>query len=45
MMGSSYRSKESLRIIGEETEWTKLTTGELNKWRDNLAKNKGDIIN
>ncbi len=41
----SYRSKEPLRIIGEETEWTKLTTGELSKWRDNLAKNKGDIIN
>lgn len=41
----SYRSKEPLRIIGEETEWTKLTTTELNKWRENLAKNKGEIIN
>lgn len=41
----SYRSIEPLRIIGEETEWTKLTAGELSKWRDNLAKNKGDIIN
>jgi hypothetical protein len=41
----SYRSKEPLRIIGEETKWTKLTTTELNKWRENLAKNKGEIIN
>lgn len=41
----SYRSKEPLRIIGEETGWTKLTTGELSKWRENLAKSKGEIIN
>ena len=41
----SYRSKEPLRIIGEETEWTKLTTMELSKWRENLAKRKGEIIN
>ncbi|MDP4090370.1 MAG: NAD(+)--rifampin ADP-ribosyltransferase [Bacillota bacterium] len=41
----SYRSKEPLRIIGEETEWTKLTTTELSKWRGDLAKSKGEIIN
>lgn len=41
----SYRSKEPLRIIGEETEWMKLTTTELSKWRENLAKSKGEIIN
>lgn len=41
----SYRSQEPLRIIGEETEWTKLTTTERRKWRENLAKNKGEIIN
>ena len=41
----SYRSKEALRIIGEETEWIKLTTSQLSKWRDNLAKRKGEIIN
>ncbi len=41
----SYRSKEPLRIIDEETEWTKLTTTELGKWRENLAKSKGEIIN
>jgi rifampin ADP-ribosylating transferase len=41
----SYRSQEPLRIIGEETEWRKLTTTELGKWRENLAKSKGEIIN
>ena len=41
----SYRSTDPLRIIGEETEWTKITTAELGKWRENLAKNKGEIIN
>lgn len=41
----SYRSKEPLRIIGEETEWTKVKTEELSKWRENLAKSKGEIIN
>ncbi len=41
----SYRSQEPLRIIGEETEWVKLTTTERRKWRENLAENKGEIIN
>lgn len=41
----SYRSKEPLRIIGEETEWAKLTNSEVSKWRENIAKNKGEIIN
>jgi rifampin ADP-ribosylating transferase len=41
----SYRSQEPLRIIGEETEWAKLTTTERRKWRENVAKNKGEIIN
>lgn len=41
----SYRSQDPLRIIGEETEWAKLTTTERSKWRKNLDKNKGDIIN
>lgn len=41
----SYRSKDPLRIIGEETEWTKLTTTERQEWRENSAKNKGEIIN
>lgn len=41
----SYRSKEPLRIIGEETEWTKLTTTERREWREKVATNKGEIIN
>jgi hypothetical protein len=41
----SYRSQEPLRIIGEETEWAKLTNIERREWRDNLAKNNGEIIN
>lgn len=41
----SYRSKEPLRIIGEETEWRKLTTAERSKWHENLVKSKGEIIN
>jgi len=41
----SYRSKEPLKIIGEETEWAKLTNAERSKWRENLDKNKGEIIN
>lgn len=41
----SYRSKEPLRIIGEETEWTALTAAELQKLRESSAKKTGDIIN
>jgi len=41
----SYRSQAPLRIIGEETEWTKLTTTERHEWRENLAKSKEKIIN
>lgn len=41
----SYRSKEPLRIIGEEKEWTKLTTTERREWREKSVKNKGEIIN
>ena len=41
----SYRSKEPLKIIGEVTEWAKLTTAEQGEWREKLAKNKGEIIN
>mgnify|MGYP001157988372 CR=1 FL=1 len=41
----SYRSKEPLRIIGEVTEWAKFTNGERQEWRENLVKNKGEIIN
>ncbi|HYE54478.1 MAG TPA: NAD(+)--rifampin ADP-ribosyltransferase [Chitinophagaceae bacterium] len=41
----SYRSRAPLRIIGEVTNWKRLTPEELQKWRTNLANIKGDIIN
>ncbi len=41
----SYRSKAPLKIVGEATEWVRLTPEELQKWREKLADNKGKIIN
>jgi hypothetical protein len=45
----SYRSKEPLRIVGEVTDWTRLTPEDLQMWRDRLAaihaENRGEIIN
>ena len=41
----SYRSQAPLKIAGEVIEWVRQTPEELQKWREKLAKNKGDIIN
>jgi rifampin ADP-ribosylating transferase len=41
----SYRSQEPLKIVGEVTEWVRLTPEELQKWHEKLANNKGEIIN
>jgi len=41
----SYRSQSPLKIVGELTDWVKLTPEELKNWREKLANNKGDIIN
>ena len=41
----SYRSQAPLKIIGEVTDWVKPTPEELQKWREKLASNKGEIIN
>jgi rifampin ADP-ribosylating transferase len=41
----SYRTREPLRIIGELTDWVRQTPEELQKWRERLANNKGEIIN
>lgn len=41
----SYRSKAPLKIVGEVTDWVKQTPAELQKWREKLANNKGEIIN
>ena len=41
----SFRSRASLRIVGEVTDWVKLSPEELQKWRERLSNNKGEIIN
>lgn len=41
----SYRSQTPLKIIGEITDWVRQTPEELQKWRERLANNKGEIIN
>lgn len=41
----SYRSTAPLKIIGEATHGMQLTQEELQKWREKLAGNKGEIIN
>jgi rifampin ADP-ribosylating transferase len=41
----SYRSQEPLKIVGEVTDWVRLTPEELQKWHEKLANNKGEIIN
>jgi rifampin ADP-ribosylating transferase len=41
----SYRTLEPLKIVGEVTDWQKITPAELQKWREKLANNKGEIIN
>lgn len=44
----SYRSSAPLKIVGEVTDWVRLTPEELESWREKLAKierSKGKIIN
>jgi rifampin ADP-ribosylating transferase len=41
----SYRSHAPLKIVGEVTDWERQTPEQLQKWRENLAANKGEIIN
>jgi hypothetical protein len=42
----SYRSSAPLRVVGEVTDWTRLTPGVLQLWRDRLsALRSGEIIN
>ena len=38
----SYRSRKPLKIIGEVTEWVRLTDEQLKMWKENLAKLKAD---
>ena len=45
----SYRSSAPLRVVGEFTDWTRLTPEALQAWRDRLAElsadERGEIIN
>lgn len=41
----SYRSQSPLKIVGEMADWERIAPDELQKWRERLANNKGDIIN
>ena len=45
----SYRSRDSVRIVGEVTDWARLTPEALQAWRDRLAvilaDERGEIIN
>lgn len=45
----SYRSSAPLRVLGEITEWARLTPEELQRWRERLsvllASDDGGIIN
>nr|WP_316772321.1 NAD(+)--rifampin ADP-ribosyltransferase [Pedobacter frigiditerrae] len=41
----SYRSQAPLKVIGEVTEWSRQTPEEIEKFREKLANNKGEIIN
>lgn len=41
----SYRSRAPLKIVGEVTDWVRITPEEIQKWREKLANSKGEIIN
>ena len=41
----SYRSREPLLIVGEVTNWNRLTAEEIQDWRDRIAKTNGEILN
>ena len=41
----SYRSQEPVKIVGEVTDWVRLTPEELQNWRSRLANIKGEIVN
>ena len=41
----SYRSQAPLKIVGEVTDWVRQTPEDLQRWREKLDNNKGEIIN
>lgn len=41
----SYRTQAPLKIIGEVTDWLRITPEEIQKWHEKLANSIGEIIN
>ena len=45
----SYRSRDPLKIVGEVTDWVRLSPEELKQWKERIAKiqedSRGEIIN
>ncbi|MFN8015450.1 MAG: NAD(+)--rifampin ADP-ribosyltransferase [Acidimicrobiia bacterium] len=41
----SYRSSEPVKVVGEVTDWVRLTPEALEEWRNKIANIKGEIIN
>ncbi len=41
----SYRTQAPLKIVGEVTDWVRQTPEDIQKWREKLANNTGEIIN
>jgi hypothetical protein len=41
----SYRSKDPIKILGEVTDWKRLSPEELEGWQKRLANIKGEILN
>ncbi|MBO9573251.1 MAG: NAD(+)--rifampin ADP-ribosyltransferase [Chitinophagaceae bacterium] len=41
----SYRTTSPLKIVGEATDWVRITPEQLQQWREKLANTKGEIIN
>lgn len=41
----SYRSRHPLKIVGEVTDWVRLTPEALQQWQERLANIKGEILN
>lgn len=46
---SSYRSNAQLKIVGEVSDWVRLTPEQLQKWKEKVAKinadSKAEIVN
>ena len=41
----SYRTTEPLKITGELDDWQRLTSEQIQAWKEKLAKSNGEIIN